>query len=80
MVLIFFQATLKGKRIKFPSPYGDYGSYPQVELGQLLGMSQTFPSPYGDYGSYRRYGINVSYASMGGVSVPLRGLWFLSQQ
>ena len=37
---------------KFPSPYGDYGSY---QLCRELGLKQQtfkFPSPYGDYGSY----------------------------
>ena len=36
-----------------------------------------FPSPYGDYGSYRALHQNVKeYKNV--VSVPLRGLWFLS--
>ena len=39
-----------------------------------------FPSPYGDYGSYQHV---THYIVEGGpfdVSVPLRGLWFLSGQ
>ena len=36
-----------------------------------------FPSPYGDYGSYRRW-LNQSLFASSNVSVPLRGLWFLS--
>ena len=36
-----------------------------------------FPSPYGDYGSYRK-SINNKYNGFEEVSVPLRGLWFLS--
>ena len=38
-----------------------------------------FPSPYGDYGSYREDGTATRYKTKR-VSVPLRGLWFLSQQ
>ena len=35
-----------------------------------------FPSPCGDYGSYR--GLWPTFVSYQTVSVPLRGLWFLS--
>ena len=63
----------------FPSPYGDYGSYQRKLFKRMASAVALFPSPYGDYGSYQYcpYGINVSYDSM--VSVPLRGLWFLSK-
>ena len=37
---------------KFPSPYGDYGSYQQEEGWSLNEIKALFPSPYGDYGSY----------------------------
>ena len=37
-----------------------------------------FPSPCGDYGSYP-HGKNASQNRQGQVSVPLRGLWFLSR-
>ena len=43
-------------------------------------MWNGFPSPYGDYGSYQHV---THYIVEGGpfdVSVPLRGLWFLSGQ
>ena len=36
-----------------------------------------FPSPCGDYGSYRKTGGYIANAET--VSVPLRGLWFLSR-
>ena len=36
-----------------------------------------FPSPCGDYGSYRRYVCSLCVFNFV-VSVPLRGLWFLS--
>ena len=41
-------------------------------------MSQTFPSPYGDYGSYQRMNKKSKKKLNSLVSVPLRGLWFLS--
>ena len=88
------------KKFKFPSPYGDYGSYhDDYKLGYAY-LVERFPSPYGDYGSYRRsyfsraglvafpspYGDYGSYhyierfinIQRNVVSVPLRGLWFLS--
>ena len=40
-------------------------------------MATTFPSPYGDYGSYlKEEKERMIYYDR--VSVPLRGLWFLS--
>ena len=60
----------------FPSPYGDYGSYP-MEIAQMIFFGGEFPSPYGDYGSYQAFP-NRHYVIIKGVSVPLRGLWFLS--
>ena len=113
----------------FPSPCGDYGSYPlQADANELF--ASLFPSPCGDYGSYRCFddadrvvvedcfrplaGIMVlikgpegrgrnssptGFRPLAGimvlitgnrhtdetslvkrVSVPLRGLWFLSNQ
>ena len=38
----------------------------------------TFPSPCGDYGSYRQGFSNEYVGERRVVSVPLRGLWFLS--
>ena len=61
----------------FPSPYGDYGSY-QIVKDYVLALQGEFPSPYGDYGSYRSgcgRGLEIRHYR---VSVPLRGLWFLS--
>ena len=37
-----------------------------------------FPSPYGDYGSYPKQAVERMSSLDAGVSVPLRGLWFLS--
>ena len=90
------------KKNKFPSPYGDYGSYLHFQVVEKDGKYIMFPSPYGDYGSYL---VVIKEVSRGkylrfrpltgimvlidkyiyrignevvGVSVPLRGLWFLS--
>ena len=62
---------------RFPSPYGDYGSYRDDVRDELYCRMMTFPSPYGDYGSYRQ-GLTADEIEMIVVSVPLRGLWFLS--
>ena len=43
----------------------------------FLPEGRTFPSPYGDYGSYLE-GKKVKVFYHVTVSVPLRGLWFLS--
>ena len=63
----------------FPSPYGDYGSYPMTNTFAIDVMSKEFPSPYGDYGSYlKKLSSGSSQSVILRVSVPLRGLWFLS--
>ena len=63
--------------VQFPSPCGDYGSYQHFPLRMSKKVIVKFPSPCGDYGSYQvhREHVALKYA---GVSVPLRGLWFLS--
>ncbi len=38
---------------------------------------ERFPSPYGDYGSYQLRAVPL-IKGLTMVSVPLRGLWFLS--
>ena len=78
MVLIYSDGNdIIGFNSKFPSPYGDYGSYPD-DLGCIGQDASWFPSPYGDYGSYLRKG-GIEYEKIYvEVSVPLRGLWFLS--
>ena len=52
--LWFLSTSRKGRnhheKNKFPSPYGDYGSY-LIIIG-LTSKIFRFPSPYGDYGSY----------------------------
>ena len=61
----------------FPSPCGDYGSY-QPEGGKHYEkIRNLFPSPCGDYGSYRDKPTLKKRGYLL-VSVPLRGLWFLS--
>ena len=60
----------------FPSPYGDYGSY-QSSIQPFSWYRSLFPSPYGDYGSYQGNSVNER-STIINVSVPLRGLWFLS--
>ena len=37
----------------FPSPCGDYGSYPAVTIQGMFIRQMKFPSPCGDYGSYQ---------------------------
>ena len=61
----------------FPSPCGDYGSYRDHILEEKRHDRKLFPSPCGDYGSYRTPCFpGENHLSQ--VSVPLRGLWFLS--
>ena len=50
-------------------------------VGLYLGSTTpwSFPSPYGDYGSYRRIHTILADKVARKVSVPLRGLWFLSK-
>ena len=65
--------------LQFPSPCGDYGSYPEYQNPNIIKIGNfEFPSPCGDYGSYHlvRQGKILKYHEK--VSVPLRGLWFLS--
>ena len=38
--------------LKFPSPCGDYGSYPLNEKIEYDDRQPRFPSPCEDYGSY----------------------------
>ena len=42
--------------------------------------NMSFPSPCGDYGSYLRHFSRTAGRKTGQVSVPLRGLWFLSNR
>ena len=62
----------------FPSPYGDYGSYLFDLVRACTSQYYKFPSPYGDYGSYQHEKSNRYFNYGSAVSVPLRGLWFLS--
>ena len=61
----------------FPSPCGDYGSYQSRKDDSIREVYEEFPSPCGDYGSYQNYGYIFRH-QLFTVSVPLRGLWFLS--
>ncbi len=63
---------------QFPSPCGDYGSYPASSPDKAW-FCNSFPSPCGDYGSYHISTRNGSRPLLI-VSVPLRGLWFLSSR
>ena len=68
--------TTSSQALKFPSPCGDYGSYQLLEnISWNIGPGM-FPSPCGDYGSYLMVSPLIVFAVT--VSVPLRGLWFLS--
>ena len=62
---------------QFPSPCGDYGSYHDMTWDEL-DFSYLFPSPCGDYGSYHQDARYIMTPITILVSVPLRGLWFLS--
>ena len=64
---------------QFPSPCGDYGSYRLGKAGNLPTDETRFPSPCGDYGSYHEDDDDVLFEDVA-VSVPLRGLWFLSKR
>ena len=48
------------------------------QVSNVLG-GKTFPSPCGDYGSYHAFSIE-GRKCISMVSVPLRGLWFLSKK
>ena len=61
----------------FPSPCGDYGSYQKMGYKAVSLHDEQFPSPCGDYGSYPT-NCFMNCMSFTKVSVPLRGLWFLS--
>ena len=80
MVLIKEKAnTVLEYKTMFPSPCGDYGSYPKRSCVESWELNNRFPSPCGDYGSYltqRELSSKVGVS----VSVPLRGLWFLSKR
>ena len=78
MVLIDNSASdIEDAKKLFPSPCGDYGSYLNIESRQLLPLLK-FPSPCGDYGSYLLEDDDLPSQLKDPVSVPLRGLWFLS--
>ena len=79
MVLILYEKIeYDDRQPRFPSPCGDYGSYLSSLYSATQVPSNMFPSPCGDYGSYLWLHISTS-ALYRQVSVPLRGLWFLSQ-
>ena len=63
---------------EFPSPCGDYGSYHHLHYRRRRIAEEKFPSPYGDCGSYLVQRCQLWLAALLHVSVPLRGLWFLS--
>ena len=80
MVLILIDPTpeeLEAHK-KFPSPCGDYGSYLPTGKNGTPSLIISFPSPYGDYGSYLDEEVKEKVKKRAEVSVPLRGLWFLS--
>ena len=68
----------KTGQLVFPSPCGDYGSYQGGGNVDKTKDPCKFPSPCGDYGSYLKNNIIV-FDTESKVSVPLRGLWFLSR-
>ena len=70
--------TYIGMTAEFPSPYGDYGSYHAWKQILAQPLQALFPSPYGDYGSYLDEEVKEKVKKRAEVSVPLRGLWFLS--
>ena|GEM_PF-2155424 len=65
------------KKFKFPSPYGDYGSY-HLSLSFLMAFRHLVSVPLrGLWFLSRRLQTRVRLPGRA-VSVPLRGLWFLS--
>ena len=79
MVLIMKRIIcIDSKDNKFPSPCGDYGSYLDIKSLPLVNEVE-FPSPCGDYGSYLPMPKVLHVVTKAYVSVPLRGLWFLSK-
>ena len=46
------------------------------KIASIIG--KRFPSPCGDYGSYLLHSLTINHSQKEQVSVPLRGLWFLS--
>ena len=78
MVLIYdFEEVLDDDDDKFPSPCGDYGSYHDQVQEVLFLHTQRFRPLAGIMVLIFKNlnGLTISY---GLVSVPLRGLWFLS--
>ena len=76
---ICYQLFSARNLLMFPSPYGDYGSYHAWKQILAQPLQALFPSPYGDYGSYLDEEVKEKVKKRAEVSVPLRGLWFLSQ-
>ena len=68
----------KTGQLVFPSPCGDYGSYHGGGNVDKTKDPCKFPSPCGDYGSYLAARAGLTLDKYIDVSVPLRGLWFLS--
>ena len=70
--------TIDEFRIKFPSPCGDYGSYPEILHYDRRLHLQSFRPLAGIMVliAIRKHG---AYMTPEKVSVPLRGLWFLSR-
>ena len=77
LIAIDFTTMIKNTQV-IPSPYGDYGSYLSRKDILRVFRQAWFPSPYGDYGSYLYEQEAADCESFDEVSVPLRGLWFLS--
>ena len=75
---ICYQLFSARNLLMFPSPYGDYGSYHAWKQILAQPLQALFPSPYGDYGSYLDEEVKEKVKKRAEVSVPLRGLWFLS--
>ena len=77
--LFVFRQGSVFRRPLFPSPCGDYGSYLFVFRQGSVFRRPLFPSPCGDYGSYQKH-LHYRRRRIAELSVPLRGLWFLSVQ
>ena len=79
MVLINFVpiVSMKSTLYVFPSPYGDYGSYLVVIKEVSRGKYLRFRPLTGIMVLIDKYIYRIGNEVVG-VSVPLRGLWFLS--
>ena len=79
MVLIYKaqKSRFLGQTKSFPSPCGDYGSYQEKSFAEMYELPECFRPLAGIMVLIDKYIYRIGNEVVG-VSVPLRGLWFLS--